>query len=373
MSCGCFGALTVLQKKRDKHTHNSKHDQGEVIITTTKSFSYDELRAATNNFNMSNKIGRGGFGTVYKGILKNRTQVAVKMLSAESKQGEREFLTEIETISNVKHPNLVLLLGCCVHGRDQILVYEYLENNSIDRALLGPRKSINFDWGRRSAICMGTARGLAFLHEELVPHIVHRDIKASNILLDRDFQPKIGDFGLAKLFPDNITHITTKIAGTTGYLAPEYALGGHLTMKADVYSYGVLTLEVVSGRSWDTVDHGGIQKLLVEWAWELYEEGRLLDLVDPELKEYPKKEVLRYMKVALFCTQATASRRPLMSQVIEMLSRNVRLNEKELTPPGFFEDSARLGGKSSKEKLSGASTSYQMNSFPSTITEVTPR
>ncbi|XP_057794937.1 putative serine/threonine-protein kinase [Salvia miltiorrhiza] len=373
MSCGCFGASTILRKSSDKHVSNSEQDQEAVTITKTRTFSFNELRIATNNFNLSNKIGRGGFGIVYKGILRNGMVVAVKLLSAESKQGEREFLTEIETISNVKHPNLVQLLGCCVHGRDQILVYEYLENNSIDRALLGPRRSKKLDWRRRSAICLGTARGLSFLHEQLVPRIVHRDIKGSNVLLDADFQPKIGDFGLAKLFPDNISHITTKIAGTTGYLAPEYALGGHLTVKADVYSYGILTLEIVSGRTWANADHGGVQKLLAEWAWELYQEEKLLDLVDPELEEFPENEVLRYVKVALFCTQAAASRRPLMSQVIEMLSRNVRLKENELTPPGFFDDSASLSGRSAKDKLSGTSNSYQMNSFPSTITQVTPR
>ncbi|PIN07640.1 Serine/threonine protein kinase [Handroanthus impetiginosus] len=373
MICSCFGASTLLQKKSNKHSDRSEEDQEGASTAKTKNFSYKELQVATNNFHLSNKIGRGGFGTVYKGILNDGRQVAVKTLSAESSQGEREFLTEIGTISNVKHPNLVELLGCCVHGPNRILVYEYLENNSIDRALLGPRRSVKLDWKTRSAICLGTARGLAFLHEELEPRIVHRDIKASNILLDEDFQPKIGDFGLAKLFPDDITHISTKLAGTTGYLAPEYVLGGQLTMKADVYSFGVLTLEVVSGRSSANADYGGVQMLLVERAWELYEEGKLLDLVDPELEEFPKHEVLRYMKVALFCTQANASRRPLMTQVIEMLSKNVHLNEKELTPPGYLEDPSRRSGKLSKNLSSDTSTSYQTSSFPITITQVTPR
>ncbi|KAK4399072.1 Cold-responsive protein kinase [Sesamum angolense] len=293
MSCSCFGASTVRQKRSDRQAHQPKQVEEGALHAKTKNFSYNELRAATNNFHRSNKIGRGGFGTVYKGILRNGTEVAVKTLSAESKQGVREFLTEIDTMSNVKHPNLVELLGCCVHGPNQILVF----------------KEVNkLDWKQRSVVCMGTARGLAYLHEELVPHIVHRDIKASNILLDKDFQPKIGDFGLAKLFPDDITHISTRIAGTTGYLAPEYVLGGQLTMKADVYSFGVLTLEVVSGKSSANINYGGGQKLLVEWAWELYEEGKLLDLVDPELEEFPEDEVLRYMKVALFCIQANASR-----------------------------------------------------------------
>ncbi|XP_041991628.1 cold-responsive protein kinase 1-like isoform X1 [Salvia splendens] len=373
MSCSCFGTSSLMPKRRDKHANESIQAEEEVSITKTKNFTYNLLVGATNNFHRSNKIGRGGFGTVYKGVLKNGREVAVKVLSAESKQGEREFMTEIDTISNVKHPNLVELLGCCVYGHNRILVYEYLENSSIDRALLGFRKSLKLEWEKRSAICMGTARGLAYLHEELVPHIVHRDIKASNILLDEDLQPKIGDFGLAKLFPDNITHISTKIAGTTGYLAPEYVLGGQLTLKADVYSFGVLTLEVVSGRSSGNTNYGGGGKLLMEWAWELYEEGKLLDLVDPELEEFPKDEVIKYMKVALFCAQANASRRPLMSQVTEMLSRNVRLNEDQLTPPGFFEGPSQKSGMVSKNKSSDTSTSHQMSSFPITTTEVSPR
>jgi serine/threonine protein kinase len=333
-----------------------------------KVFSYNELRSATDNFHVRNKIGRGGFGTVYQGVLRNRRQVAIKALSAESRQGVREFLTEIDTISNVKHPNLVELIGCCVEGANRILVYEYLENNSLDAALLGSKhKSIELDWGKRSAICIGTAKGLAYLHEELEPRIVHRDVKASNILLDKDLKPKIGDFGLAKLFPDSITHISTKIAGTTGYLAPEYVLGGQLTMKADVYSFGVLVLEVISGQSSGRANWGGMQKLLLEWTWELFEEGKLLELVDKELQEYPKEEVLRYMKVALFCTQAIANRRPNMSQVVDMLSRNVHISEKQITAPGFFSDSGH-------SKLSGdTGTSYQMSSVPDTITTVTPR
>ncbi|XP_038688785.1 cold-responsive protein kinase 1-like isoform X2 [Tripterygium wilfordii] len=322
-------------------------------------FSYNELRSATDNFHLRNNIGRGGFGTVYKGTLKNGLQVAVKTLSAESRQRAGEFLNEINTISNVRHPNLVEIVGCCVQGAYRILVYEYLKNNSLDHVLLG-RKSTNnrLDWGRRAIICMGIAKGLSFLHEELTPHIVHRDIKASNILIDEDFKPKIGDFGLAKLFPDNITHISTRVAGTIGYLAPEYALGGQLTMKADVYSFGVLVLEIISGRSSSKANCGGMQKFLLEWAWELHKEGKLLDLVDPDIGEFPEEEVTRYMKVAFFCTQAAASRRPLMSQVVDMISRKILLNEKELTPPGFFQGSTTLGAVPSSTKMSlGESTS----------------
>ncbi|KAI5657045.1 hypothetical protein M9H77_25838 [Catharanthus roseus] len=372
MTCGCFGASGTSRKKADHLNRDAPGAEGN-LLATTKRFSYNELKSATDNFHQRYKIGRGGFGTVYKGTLKNGKAVAIKTLAAQSKQGVREFLTEIEIISNVRHPNLVQLIGCCVHGPNRMLVYEFLENSSLDRALLGRSRTINLQWSKRSDICMGIARGLAYLHEELVPRIVHRDIKASNILLDKDFRPKIGDFGLAKLFPDDITHISTKIAGTTGYLAPEYALGGQLTLKADVYSFGVLVLEVVSGRSSGSLNWGGLQKLFLEWAWQLYEEGRMLELVDPEMEGFPQEEVLKYIKVAFFCTQSNANRRPMISQVIEMLSRDIRLNEKELTPPGFFQTSTGLSGTQSKEKVSEASTSHQMTSVPSTITQVIPR
>ncbi|XP_010242968.1 PREDICTED: putative serine/threonine-protein kinase [Nelumbo nucifera] len=349
----------------------------ESVPGNVKIFRYNELKFATDNFHESNKVGRGGFGTVYKGILSNGTQIAVKVLSTESKQGTNEFLTEIQAVSNVKHPNLVELIGCCAQGNNRILVYEYVENNSLDGALLGSKKkTINLDWDKRSTICMDTARGLAFLHEELEPHIVHRDIKASNILLGKDFIAKIGDFGLAKLFPENITHISTRVAGTTGYLAPEYALRGQLTKKADVYSFGILTLEIISGRSVATATWGGMKRFLLEWTWQLYEEGKLLELVDPELEEFPEEEVLRYIKIALFCTQAAAGRRPTMTQVMDMLSRHVRLNEKELTPPGFFEDSVGSSGAPSSSSKNLTSTNYTSQMYSSSqisITEVIPR
>ncbi|KAI4304350.1 hypothetical protein MLD38_039876 [Melastoma candidum] len=370
MSWICFGC----KPEKQKQTPDSAQSIAGQVLEGVAHFSYNELRIATNNFSVSNKIGRGGFGIVYKGTLRNGPQVAIKKLAAASKQGQREFLTEINTIAHVRHRNLVQLIGCCVEGTNRILVYEYLENNSLDRALLGRKETrIRLDWEKRSAICVGIAKGLAFLHEETVPHIVHRDIKASNILLDESFNPKIGDFGLAKLFPDDITHISTRIAGTTGYLAPEYAMAGQLTPKADIYSFGILILEIVTARSSSKADWGEQQKLLLEWAWELHERGSLLELVDPDLEEYPKEEVLRYMKVAFFCTQAASQRRPSMSQVVDMLSKNIKLNEKQLTAPGFFQDSGGFSGAPTSSKKSSNESSYQMSSVPLTITQVKPR
>lgn len=375
---GCCG---LLSRKNDP---NQQVEYGDSSVKNLKLFSYNELSAATRNFHVSSKIGRGGFGTVCKGTLKNGTEIAVKTLSAQSKQGIHEFLTEIDTISNIKHPNLVELIGCCVQGNNRILVYEYVENNSLDRALLGPNsQSFHLDWGRRSAIIIGTAKGLAFLHEELEPPIVHRDIKASNILLDKNFVPKIGDFGLAKLFPDNVTHLSTRVAGTIGYLAPEYAMRGQLTRKADIYSFGVLTLEIISGRSSANSSWAGEKMFLLEWVWKLYEDGGLLEVVDPGMGQYPEEEILRFMKIALFCTQGAAQRRPNMNQVVAMLSKHTRLHENLLTPPGIIHDfeSIREGSKgtnssSSSQTPPGSSTINSTNppsSSPLSFTEMTPR
>uniref|UniRef100_A0A2N9EDF5 non-specific serine/threonine protein kinase n=1 Tax=Fagus sylvatica TaxID=28930 RepID=A0A2N9EDF5_FAGSY len=192
------------------------------------------------------------------------------------------------------------------------------------------------------------------LHEDAEPNIVHRDIKASNILLGKDFHPKIGDFGLAKLFPDNVTHLSTRVAGTVGYLAPEYAHLGQLTKKADGYSFGVLMLEIISGRSSSKAAFGEELMVLVEWAWKLRQEERLMEIVDPELAAYPEGEVLRFIKVALFCTQGGAHRRPTMKQVVEMLSKEVHLNESALTEPRIYRghSSKQLGNASSEETSS---------------------
>ncbi|KAF3449579.1 hypothetical protein FNV43_RR10308 [Rhamnella rubrinervis] len=363
MGCSCFGALNWCKGKNA----SGEPETPGIVTSNLRMFSYSSLRSATGNFHSSNRIGGGGYGVVYRGVLRDDTQVAIKALSAESKQGTNEFLTEINMISTIRHPNLVQLLGCCVEGNHRILVYEFLENNSLASCLLGlKRKHAALDWPKRSSICLGTASGLAFLHEEAEPNVVHRDIKASNILLDGNFLPKIGDFGLAKLFPDNVTHVSTRVAGTMGYLAPEYALLGQLTKKADLYSFGVLMLEIISGRSSSKAAFGEDLLVLVEWTWKLREEGRLLDIVDPELTEYPEAEVLRFIKVALFCTQAAGHQRPTMRQVVQMLSKEVHLNENLLTEPGVYRGhpSQQSGGASSPGTSSSQADKRKQTSNP---------
>ncbi|GKV50310.1 hypothetical protein SLEP1_g57022 [Rubroshorea leprosula] len=280
-------------------------------------FSYAELRAATDEFSPSNKLGEGGFGPVYKGNLSDGRIVAVKRLSVASYQGKSQFVTEIATISVVQHRNLVKLYGCCIEGNRRLLVYEYLENKSLDQALFG-NKDLHLDWPTRFRICLATARGLAYLHEESRPRIIHRDVKASNILLDAELCPKISDFGLAKLYDDKKTHISTQVAGTIGYLAPEYAMRGHLTEKADVFSFGVVALEIVSGRPNSDNRQDNDEIYLLEWAWTLYESNQSLGLVDPTLVEFDETEALRMIRVGLLCTQASPMMRPPICIFIEL-------------------------------------------------------
>ncbi|KAJ4835049.1 hypothetical protein Tsubulata_012844 [Turnera subulata] len=369
MSCGCFCIPNWSEGKNSR----KQRETAEFATGDVRLFSYNSLRSATSNFHPSNRIGGGGFGVVYKGVLRDDTPVAVKCLSAESSQGTNEFVTEIKMISRIRHPNLVELIGCCVEDSNRALVYEYMENNSLATSLLGSKgKHIFMDWSKRAVICLGTAAGLAYLHEEVKPYIVHRDIKASNVLLDGNLQPKIGDFGLAKLFPDNVTHLSTRVAGTIGYLAPEYALLGQLTKKADVYSFGVLILEIVSGRSSTKAAFGEDLMVLVEWTWKLWKEERLLDVVDPELTDYPQEEVIRYMKVALFCTQAVARQRPNMKQVIDMLSKDVHLNEQALTEPGVYRgrNTSKAGASSDDTSSSQRNRAKQLENPDVTSTKV---
>ncbi|KAG7576552.1 Serine-threonine/tyrosine-protein kinase catalytic domain [Arabidopsis thaliana x Arabidopsis arenosa] len=393
MRYNCFGLFDMC-KGSDRL---GQREAEEICTNNVRVFSYNSLRSATDGFHPTKRIGGGGYGVVFKGVLRDGTQVAVKSLSAESKQGTREFLTEINLISNIHHPNLVNLIGCCIEGKNRILVYEYLENNSLASVLLGSRsRYVPLDWSKRAAICVGTASGLAFLHEEVEPQVVHRDIKASNILLDQNFSPKIGDFGLAKLFPDNVTHVSTRVAGTVGYLAPEYALLGQLTKKADVYSFGILVLEVISGNSSTRAAFGDDYMVLVEWVWKLREERRLLECVDPDLTKFPEDEVTRFIKVALFCTQAAAQKRPNMKQVVEMLCRKeLNLNEDALTEPGVYRGVNKgrnhrgiglIGGQggssqesSSTQRYKGKSSAVPQGSTSTSnisiqsITEVAPR
>ncbi|KAI3769368.1 hypothetical protein L6452_00469 [Arctium lappa] len=315
--------LAVLWWKR--YLGGGKEDKElRALKSQTSCFSLQQIKSATHNFDSANKIGEGGFGPVYKGVLSNGSEIAVKQLSARSKQGNREFVTEIGMISGLQHPNLVKLFGCCIEGKELLLVYEYLENNSLARALFGREdQKFNLDWPTRNKICMGIARGLAYLHEDSGLKIVHRDIKTSNVLLDKDLNAKISDFGLAKLDEEEKTHISTRVAGTIGYMAPEYAMSGHLTDKADVYSFGVVALEIVSGKSITSYRPTEFVNLF-DWARTLQEQRNLLEVVDPSLgSKYSKEEAMRMLNLALLCTNPSPTLRPPMSSIVKMLDGKI--------------------------------------------------
>ncbi|CAL9016893.1 unnamed protein product [Prunus brigantina] len=313
---------------------NTLEDDLKGVDLQTGKFSFRQLKDATNNFDKANKIGEGGFGSVYKGLLSDGTVIAVKQLSSKSKQGNREFLNEIGMISALQHPHLVKLHGCCIEGNQLLLVYEYMENNSLARALFGKLHLVHadgqlkLDWPTRHKICVGIARGLAYLHEESRLKVVHRDIKATNVLLDKNLTPKISDFGLAKLDEEDNTHISTRIAGTYGYMAPEYAMRGYLTDKADVYSFGILVLEIASGRNNTTYRGKGKSFYLLDWAQLLKVQGNLMDLVDPRLgSDFNKEEMMLTINVALLCCNVTSTVRPTMSSVVSMLEGRAAVEE----------------------------------------------
>ncbi|XP_062158089.1 probable LRR receptor-like serine/threonine-protein kinase At1g56140 [Alnus glutinosa] len=329
-----FVAFYIVRRRKQLPTN----DYAELleIVVRTFTFSYAELKTATEEFSPANKLGEGGFGPVFKGTLKDGRVIAVKQLSVASRQGNNQFITEIATISAVQQCNLVKLIGCCIEGDQRLLVYEFLENGSLDQALFGKR-SLNLDWSTRYDICLGVARGLAYLHEESRLRIVHRDVKASNILLDSNLIPKISDFGLAKLYDDEKTHISTRVAGTFGYLAPEYAMRGHLTEKADVFAFGVVALEIVSGRPNSDPSLEEEKVYLLEWAWHLHENNSEIDLMDSTLSEFNEEEAKRMIGVSLLCTQASPTLRPSMSRVVAMLSGEMEVSS-VTSRPGYLTD-----------------------------------
>ncbi|XP_028772696.1 probable LRR receptor-like serine/threonine-protein kinase At1g53430 [Neltuma alba] len=313
--------LIILRKNGFLDRKDSQDIDLKGLDLKTGIFTLKEINAATNNFNADNKIGEGGFGPVYKGILKDGRIIAVKQLSAKSRQGNREFLNEIGMIFALQHPCLVKIYGCCVEGDQLLLIYEFMDNNSLAYALLGPEElQIKLEWPTRHKICVGIARGLAYLHEESRFKIVHRDIKATNVLLDKDLNPKISDFGLAKLYEEENTHISTRIAGTRGYMAPEYAMHGYLTKKADVYSFGIVALEIISGKVNTTQKSEDECFYLRDWAHQLKDGGNLMDLVDPKLGEdFNREEIMTVIDMALQCTENSPKLRPTMSKVLSIL------------------------------------------------------
>ncbi|CAA7058751.1 unnamed protein product [Microthlaspi erraticum] len=306
---------------RRRKSHQSFYCQSGIDITSTQSlqFDYKTIETATNKFLESNKIGRGGFGEVFKGVLPDGTEVAVKRLSKTSGQGGEEFKNEAVLVAKLQHRNLVRLLGFVLKGEEKILVYEFVPNKSLDYFLFDPLKQGLVEWKTRYSIIGGIARGILYLHQDSRLIIIHRDLKASNVLLDADMNPKIADFGIARIFGMDQTRAETRrIVGTYGYMSPEYAMQGHFSMKSDVYSFGVLVLEIISGKKTSSLDQtdGNISNL-VTYAWRLWREGSPLELVDPAIGEnYHSNEATRCIHIALLCVQEDPADRPTCLQLL---------------------------------------------------------
>ncbi|KAK1269276.1 putative LRR receptor-like serine/threonine-protein kinase [Acorus gramineus] len=330
-------------------------------LRTISYFDYQTLKKATKNFHPENQLGMGGFGPVYQGVLNDKRMIAVKKLSNKSQQGESEFLGEVRMITSIQHKNLLRLLGCCSEGPQRLLVYEFMKNRSLDNIIYGPDDRF-LDWNTRFQIILGIARGLQYLHEDSHIRIVHRDIKASNVLLDEKFHPKIGDFGLARFFPEDEAYLSTTIAGTLGYTAPEYAIRGELSEKADIYSFGVLVLEIISSRKNTDLSLPSEMQYLPDYAWKLHERSRIMDLVDPKLRAggFIEKDVLQMCNVALLCLQQRPSLRPPMSEIVSMLTCKVKLTRMPMKPT--FSGRMRCFDESSSSE-----TAYGVFSSPLTI------
>ncbi|PKU59765.1 Cysteine-rich receptor-like protein kinase 10 [Dendrobium catenatum] len=304
-------------------------------------FELSVIRKATNNFSKENKLGEGGFGPVYKGLLADGQQIAVKRLSGTSRQGLAEMKNEVLFVAKLQHRNLVRLMGCCLEENEKLLVYEYLPNTSLDKFLFDPARKMFLDWETRFKIIEGIGRGLLYLHEDSRLRIIHRDLKASNILLDANMNPKISDFGLAKLFPiDETQRNASHIAGTYGYMAPEYALHGLFSTKSDVFSFGVLILEIITGRRNNNFQGSDHAMNLLSYVWQYYKKQMAIKVVDRSLcDKFQSQEVLKCLHIGLLCVEDNQRLRPNVASLVMMLSsQSVVLPS--LTKPAFSGDAS---------------------------------
>ncbi|CAH8357162.1 unnamed protein product [Eruca vesicaria subsp. sativa] len=365
----CFLAKKAKKTYETSPTFNHADD-----LTTIDSLQLDyrTIQGATNYFSEDNKIGQGGFGEVYKGIFSNGTEVAVKRLSKSSEQGDTEFKNEVVVVAKLQHRNLVRLLGFSLEQEERILVYEYVPNKSLNYFLFEPAKRGQLDWTRRYNIIEGIARGVLYLHQDSRLTIIHRDLKASNVLLDENLNPKIADFGMARIFGlDQTQENTNRIVGTFGYMSPEYAMRGQFSMKSDVYSFGVLVLEIISARKNNSFHEMDDSHDLVTYAWRLWNSGTALDLVDPIIiGDCRKSEVVRCIHIGLLCVQEDPIDRPALSTILVMFT-SVSMTLPVPRRPGFFNHTRPIDPLDSDQ--STMSKSVAVSTDDASVSSLCPR
>ncbi|KAK1412332.1 hypothetical protein QVD17_33497 [Tagetes erecta] len=324
-------SLCIFMRLRKKKRQTTLPPAPEGVQTETmdigmaESLQYDfnKVKAATNDFSEENKLGRGGFGTVYKGKLEDGNPIAVKRLAWDSGQGDLEFKNEVLLVAKLQHRNLVRLLGFSIEGSERLLIYEFMPNASLDQFIFDPTKRVILDWEKRYNIIKGIAKGLLYLHEDSRLKIIHRDMKASNVLLDEQLAPKIADFGMARLFkPQETQGDTSRIVGTYGYMAPEYAMHGQFSVKSDVFSYGVLLLEMITGQKNQCFQYEGSVEDLLGFAWKSWKNGTATNIIDPTLKtgSGSLRDIIRSIHIGLLCVQENNVDRPTMASVVLMLN-----------------------------------------------------
>ncbi|XP_004297920.1 PREDICTED: cysteine-rich receptor-like protein kinase 29-like [Fragaria vesca subsp. vesca] len=378
-----LGGLCIF--KRDKKPRvkldviPSDDSLEDISLVESLQYDFEDIRSATNDFSDENKLGQGGFGAVYKGRLYNGQYIAVKRLSKSSEQGDREFKNEVMLVAQLQHRNLVRILGFCLKGEERLLIYEYIPNTSLDHFIFDPINYGYLDWETRYKIIGGIVRGLLYLHEDSRLRIIHRDLKASNILLDENMNPKIADFGMARLFVMDQTQGDTKtIVGTFGYMAPEYASQGRFSVKSDVFSFGVLLLEMIIGKKSSNFQNGEDEDDLVSYVWRNWRDDTISNIIDPMLTTGSRSEIIRCIHIGLLCIQENVNDRPTMTSVASMLSSHSLSLPVPPRPGHYWHYNTNSDTSGSEFKLTetserSESSVFVSRSVVSDITEIYPR